>query len=393
MILYFQADKPHRWTLKDRRGSVIEDGISDTPGLIPVLDRTTQTVAVVAGERVTIHEVETPAKSRSKVLISAPYALEERLATSVDELAFTLLDFDAGRRATLAVVEKSYIEELRDMLDEFSLRLDAVVPEYFLLPLHHQARCTLARMPGEGYALRSGEFGGMKFDENTLEYWWRSLEDPDTAIAVNDIGVAKQLIEWGGTSISVWEIGAGFADWLRHGHTALERINVMGSVRPQDGQGGPSRLMKVAMVLFGVGLLARVGLDLYDNYVLYRKNTYLEKEIVKVFHEAFPDVRRIVNPRLQLEQRIKALRTGTVDGGSFQNLLSTLATAIPGARATLDEITFRDDFLMVTCTTADFAGLDLLKAKFQENKNIKVELISSGSRDNKVNARFKLQRA
>ena len=147
------------------------------------------------------------------------------------------------------------------------------------------------------------------------------------------------------------------------------------------------------MVVFGIGLLARVGVDLYDNYFLFQQNANLEREIVKVFHEAFPDVRRIVNPRLQLEQRIKELRTGSVDAGTFQSILYSLADAIPGANATLDEISFRDDFLLVTCSTPDFAGLDRLKARFSENKSVKVELISSGSRDNKVSARFKLQRA
>lgn len=393
MILYFHADPPHAWALVDRRGSVVEDGVCNTLSEIPVLARTTQAVVVVAGELVTVHEVQMPARSRGKALVSAPYVLEERLATNVDELAFTLLEFDPGKHATIAVVEQAYIEELQKKLDEIPLSMDAVVPEYFMVPLHQQARQTLAKMPNGKYALRIGEFGGMILDENTLEYWWQSLADLDAAVAVNDFKVAQQLIEWGGTSVSEWQIGADFPDWLRHGKTAPERINVMGPTSPAHRSGASSTLLKVAVILFGIGLLARIGVDLYENYALYRQNEILEQEIVKVFHEAFPDVRRIVNPRLQMEQGLKQLRTGAIDAGAFQTMLSSLAAAIPGAGATLDEITFRDDFLLVTCTTKDFAGLDRLKAKFSENRDVRVELISSGSRDNKVSARFKLQRA
>ncbi len=304
-----------------------------------------------------------------------------------------MLDFDPGKHATIAVVERAYIEELQKKLDEVPISMDAVVPEYFLVPLHQQARRTLASMSNGKYALRFGEFGGMILDDNTLEYWWQSLADLDAAVAVNDFKVAQQLIEWGGTSVSEWQIGTNFPDWLRHGKTAPERINVIGPVSPAHRSGASSTLLKVAVILFGIGLLARVGVDLYENYALYRQNEILEQEIVKVFHEAFPDVRRIVNPRLQMEQGLKQLRTGAIDAGAFQTMLSSLAAAIPGAGATLDEITFRDDFLLVTCTTKDFAGLDRLKAKFSENKDVRVELISSGSRDNKVSARFKLQRA
>ncbi|MFC1681501.1 type II secretion system protein GspL [Pseudomonadota bacterium] len=393
MILYFQADPPHRWALVDRRGSVVEDGISESPEDIPVLKKTSTTAAVVAGGKVTVHEVETPAKSRSKAMASAPYILEERLATNVDDLEFTILDFDAGQRVRIAVVDKGYLEGLQSSFAGLHLSLDAVVPEYFLVPLHHQARYSLARIHDGRYALRHGAFDGMNLDENTLEYWWQSLHDPNAAVAVNDVDVARRLIEWGGTSISVWEIGTEFPDWLRHGNTSLERVNVMGAVGSAGRREGPSVLMKVAMVVFGIGMLARVGVDLYDNFILYRQNANLEREIVKVFHEAFPDERRIVNPRLQLEQRINELRTGAVDGGAFQTILSSLAAAVPGVNATVDEISFRDDFLLVTCTTADFAGLDKLKARFSANKNVKVELISSGSRDNKVSARFRLESA
>jgi general secretion pathway protein L len=393
MILYFRAESPHLWALVDKRGSVVRDGTCDTPGEIPALEKASTVAAVVAGELVTVHEIDTPAKSRNKAMASAPYILEERLATNVDELAFTMLDFESGGRTRIAVLDKDYIEELQSSVAEIPLSLDVMVPEYFLVPLHHQARHALARMADGRYALRSGEFGGMILDENTLEYWWQSLGDPDAAIAVNDVDVARRLIKWGGTSVSLWEIGTEFPEWLRHGNTSLERINVMGEALASAGSGGPSTLMKVAMVVFGIGLLARVGVDLYDNYVLFQQNANLEREIVKVFHEAFPDVRRIVNPRLQLEQRIKELRTGSVDAGTFQSILYSLADAIPGANATLDEISFRDDFLLVTCSTPDFAGLDRLKARFSENKDVKVELISSGSRDNKVSARFKLQRA
>jgi general secretion pathway protein L len=167
----------------------------------------------------------------------------------------------------------------------------------------------------------------------------------------------------------------------------------MGSAGEFEGGASPSGLMKAAAVLFGIGIASRVGVDLHDHYVLHNQNAELEREIVRVFHEAFPDVRRIVNPRLQMEQRINQLRGSTVDAGALQAMLSVLAAAIPGTNATLDEIAFRGDSLLVTCTTADFAGLDRLKARFSEHGNVRVELMSSGSRDNKVSARFRLQLA
>ena len=393
VILYFQVEPPHRWALVDRRGEVVNEGVSETLELIPVPAKLSQAVAVVPGEVVTIHRVELPARSRSKALASAPYALEERLATDVDSLVFTVLDWQSGQHTTVSVIERAYIETLQSEFSKLPFSVTTLVPEYFLVPMHPQARYTLARMPNGTFALRAGECNGMILDENALEYWWHSVDDPDAAVAVNHLDSGRRLIELGGTSISEWEFGTEFPEWLRHGHTAIDRINVWDPVHGVGGPGESSRLLKVALAVFGLGLLTSLAVDIYDNYVLFRQNAAVDREIIQVFHETFPDIRRIVNPRLQMEQRITELRTGTVSAGEFQTLLASVARAIPVANATLDEITFRDDAMLITCTTADFAGLDRLRERLAMDNNINVELISSGSRDNKVNARFRLQRA
>ena len=47
VILYFQVLPPYRWVLVDRRGDVVNEGISETPELIPVPSRLSQAVGVV----------------------------------------------------------------------------------------------------------------------------------------------------------------------------------------------------------------------------------------------------------------------------------------------------------------------------------------------------------
>jgi len=393
VILYFHVRPPHRWVLVDRRGSVLDSGASDTLSQIPAAPRLSQAVAVIPGEVVTVHEVELPARSRRKAVASAPYALEERLATDVDKLVFTVLKWQSGQTAFVSVVERQYIESLQPEFTTLPFNVGAMVPEYFLVPLHPQARYTLARLSNGSYALRTAECNGMMLDDNALEYWWHSLGDLDASIAVNHLETGRRLIELGGTSIREWKLGLDFPEWLQHGQTPTERISVWQPVQSvgQSGKGSP--LLKVALGVFGMGLLVRLGVDIYEHYDLYQQDKIVSREIIQVFHDTFPQVRRIVNPRLQMEQRIRELRNHTVGEGVFQMLLASVARAIPAANATLEEVTFRDNAMLITCTTPDFAGLDRLKGRFAQDSNIQVELISSGSRDNKVSARFKLQRA
>ena len=391
MILYFHVDTPHEWVLLDRHGGIMDKGASITLDVLSLPKRLSQLVGVVPGTFVTTHDIELSARTKSKALAAIPYALEERLATDVDELVFALLDWSPGESATVSVVDKSYVESLQQKFTGLSWNVTALVPEFLLVPLHKQARFTLATLTDGSFALRSGESSGMVFDENTLEYWWSSLEDPNCAIAVNDREVARQLIELGGTTISEWDIGKTFSEWLVHGRSPIERINIVGGFQSNKTPNQSTAFYHAAVLLLCLGVATKVGLDLYENYVLYKKNNQIDREIVQIFQRTFPDVKRIINPRLQMEQQIKALRAGTVDAGQFQMLLSSVARVMPLVRATLEEITFRDQTLLITCTTENFAGLDKLKQHFAQDPSVRVELISSGSKDNKVSARFKLQ--
>ena len=391
MILYFHVDTPHEWVLLDRHNRIMDKGASIALDVLSLPKRLVQLVGVVPGTLVTTHDVELSARTKSKALAAIPYALEERLATDVDELVFALLDWKPGDRATVSVIEKRYVASLEQKFAELSWSVTALVPEFLLVPLHKQARFTLAKLTDGSYALRSGECSGMVFDENTVEYWWNSLEDPNCAIAVNDREVARRLIELGGTTISEWNIGKTFSEWLVHGRTPIERINIVRDFRSRQTSRGSAAFYQAAVVLLCLGVATKVGLDLYENYLLNTKNNQIDREIVHIFQRTFPEVKRIVNPRLQMEQQIKALKAGTVDAGQFQTLLYSVARVLPLVRATLEEITFKDHILLITCTTDNFAGLDKLKQHFAQDASVRVELISSGSKDNKVSARFKLQ--
>lgn len=393
MIIYFYVEAPYDWALLDRQGEVVGGGTSETLQGLPLPNHLNKMVGVVPGSLVTIHRVDLPARSRAKVLAAIPYALEERLATDVDELVFTMLDWKIGEYATVAVIDKHYIETLKADFANLDWQVNGLVPEFLLVPWHEQAQFTLARKNDGSYLLRSGECEGLVFDANALEYWWNSLNNPEVPIAVNDVEVARRLIGLGGTAVREWDIGRQFAEWLAHDHTPFERLNILKDLDAHEQSSRLKSWTRVAVMLLGLGILTRVGMDMYENYVLYRQSQAIDREIVEIFHETFPRITRIVNPRLQMEQQIKMLQTGRVDAGQFQVLLSAVARVVPLGDVTLEEITFRGNTLLITCTTKDFAGLDQLKQRFAQDAQVRVELISSGSRDNKVSARFKLQSA
>lgn len=345
-------------------------------------------IGVVPGDAVVIRRVHLPARSRRQAATAVPYALEETLATDVEDLHFAVLDWKRGEETTVAVVERRRMDAWREALR--GVHIDALVPEPMLLPLHPQAEYTIGKLPDGGAYVRGRDGASLALDVDAVELWWRELDNPHASVAVNDGEIAHRLVELGGSMVHEWGIGSDLASWLKHGEVPEVSANLLqGDYLPSErtqALGG----YKVAAGLLTLALLLRFAADGFEYLSLRAQDQELSAQIEATFRQAFPDVTRIVNPRVQMEQKLRELKSGFVGDGYFQLMLSAVAKAVPPARATVEEITFRDNAMIVTCSTSDFAGLDRLKQLFAHDQRLRVELLSSGSRDNRVSGRFKL---
>lgn len=390
MILYFSVEAPHRWIIVDRRHRVLDDGVAQSPDQLPARQhRITRRVGVVPGELVTMHSMRIPARSRAKAVAAVPYMLEESLASSVDDLEFRLLRWVRGGESKAAVMSRDVVAHWRRTLSDLPDRTDALLPEYLLLPRHTAGRCTVAADGRGRVIIRTGELDGMVINEGELDLWWEEVGDPGLPVAVNDPEHARHLVERGGLMVSEWRIGRDFTEWLKHGHQVPENLDLL-QRGPDSADALASRAwMKAAAVLFALALLIRLGVDGYDYLTLSSRERHLDRQIEATLKDAFPDITRIVDPKVQMQQRIAQLEGRTL-GGGFLALLSVVARAMPAAQATVEEISFRDSTLLVTCRTRDFAALDRLRQQFADNGRVTVDLVSSGSLENSVSGRFRL---
>lgn len=392
MIFFFAIEQPHRWVICKDNGILDSRGTVDSLDALEFPKNTNEVVAVAPINDVTIRKVEVPARTRSKALAAIPYALEETLASDVEQLHFVLLDWKQGAPATVGIIDKARMDNWYQAIGQIPFPVDALVPEHLLIPIHPQTDATIVRVDSDLVCIRMGLNEGIVLDEHSLDLWWHDLGRKDVAIACQDPEIARRLVGMGGTMIREWDVGTDFSQWLRH-HTHIDIAGnlLQGDYKPHH-QGQDVNRYKIAAAMLACAFVIQFVASGYEYFHLASQEKRLNEQIETVFRTTFPDARRIVNPRLQMEQRLKQLRSGHVGEGEFQILLSAVARAIPLAKGKIEEISFRDNALTVTCITSDFAGLDTLKKRFSEDPLVAVELLSSGSRDNRVSGRFKIVR-
>lgn len=388
-IVFVALDAPYRYAcLKEGKGVVASD-VARALSEVPLPKDVTRVVGVVRGEDVTIHKLALPMRNRAKALKAVPFALEERLAANVEDLHFAILD-QRGGEAFVAVVERTRMQSWQEAASALGRPLDSLLPDYLLLPLHPQMAFTLLRTAEGRVLLRAKDGGGFAGDDMAREAWWRELNDADAAVATNDRALARQLVELGATQVRLWEIGAAFPDWLQASDTFAGMPNILhGEYEPSHRRAGWRDWRAAAMVI-ALAAVIRLGADGFETFSLSAQDRQLDAEIRQVFQETFPEVKNIVNARLQMEQKAKQRLAGDVGAGEFQALLTVLAGARADAGAEFEEVSYEDRTLNVQCVVPDFAALDRLKQRLAADGRIKVELLSSGARDNKVTGRLRL---
>jgi len=226
-------------------------------------------------------------------------------------------------------------------------------------------------------------------DEQMLSYWWKEQKDKSLAIAVNDKELAKKLIELDGTHISEWNIGTDFRQWIGEGGDKPEAPDLLqGEFLPMHKKNQGSNL-KAGVIIAFVAALLFVGFDIVEMKLLENRQTALQANMTTLFKKSFPETRRNFTYSHYMS-KIERLKSGVVEIGDFQLLLAEVALALPVSKATLIELGFKNNKLDITCIVANFEQLNLFQQHLSKNKNVKVRLKTSGSREGKVTGQFQL---
>lgn len=339
-------------------------------------------IAVVPAEAVTLHAVNVPARRASELRQALPFALEDRLATPVEELHFV----SGARREELtevAVVSRHLMREWLQRLSGLKLAVDRCLADAQLLPRDaghlHVARVgdrlLLAHgkgawaIPVSDWLLWRARFGHATV--RGLQANGQFTESSDLPVAL-DRRVFLRLMAASADS-------AGAIDLLQ------------GEFAPIAQRAGQQRLWRWAAVLAGLAImlaLVDAGIGLLGER---QRRDALRAEMTQVFQQALPDARMTADPAAQLVAELG--RRGAGSSAGLFDLLRRAAPAIAqGSRYRLQAIDYRLGTLELEVGTADVSSLDALRETLGSS-GLLVELTGVDPGDEGVRGRLRLRGA
>lgn len=350
-------------------------------------------VLLVDGAALTLVETTLPARDLRTARRALPYAIEDALAEPVDELAFALVARGAGRYAA-AVWRAEARDALDAMLERSPIAPLLVTTEYDAMPVT-PGGCTI-HLVDDLAVVRLAGYAGIKLRRADLA----SLP-----------ALAREACA-AGAKVRVYGSPAAPPDWPV---AAFAGLDVEWRARLTDAELCAALAATPPLVLLeptvaralrarsrrwwqAVAAVALVTIVAYPAALAWRNATLSRAAEAQsaanrtTFAAAFPQVTRVVNPRVQADQALAALRAGAVQPVRFLAVLSALdalGDAELPAGTRVARAAFADGALELGIETTGMGAVEQLRSTLEAH-GLSADMLSAEAAADKVIARLRV---
>lgn len=404
LLLHFDPTKPDyaTWSHVNSQGELtsrIDSGSLQDAAAAAVQHKV---VVLLESSNVHLNHVKLPTSNRQKMLRAIPYALEDQLAEDIEDFHFVVGNTDAHYGTPVAGIRKDTIEQLLGDFQQAGISIDAIIPDAICTPVAPGQWSVLFH---DGKALVHFEsLIGTVIDAVNLPLLIeaslsKAENKPEKIVCFHlDGEEPEQLQQAFDTDIETIKIAYNnhpLVVFCGQYENARSLNLLQGGYKPKRKSTGHWYRWRLAASMAAVWLLLYSAITLSELNNYKSRNAELGIEIEDIYQKAFPGSKRIVNPRVQMEQKLNDLRNGL--GAQGSQFLALLTDAVPIVAAQKDisiqSIDFRNNRMEMGLTGTNLQAIENLNKQLNANINLKAEITTATSEKNNVSGSIRLQRS
>ena len=336
-----------------------------------------------------------PPMPGQKLRHAVPYAVEEQLAEEVESYHFALGKRSEEGSLPLLAVAQEQMTAWQQRFAEAELKPHACYDEAQLLPWQPGEVSLLLEPQGALLRLSAHEAYSLPSEalETMLELALQGLEAV-TALRIFDArGDEAQPPAWQGKLAQLeqhYEVVSEPLSLLSGGVNGATINLLQGAFSRREQLGKLWRPWRATAALLAAWLLLIGGQSIIEYQKLVAEEERLYRAVEQVYRDTFPEAKNVVNPKVQMEQKLKELSAGG-NGGAFVTLLGATAPVLGSAKGVeLHNLRYRQGELELELQLVDLPALDTLKEVLQQ-QGLEVEIRNATSRDNAVEGRLAIR--
>lgn len=352
-----------------------------------------KTVVLLDGASIHISSVNLPVKNHQKLLRAIPYALEEQIADDVEDLHFVAGKKQQNGDTPVAAIKHGTLKSIISSFNQAGIEPVAIIPDALCLAASPKQWAILVK---EGQAnIQFDSCNGGEFDIEYLPALLssylrkKSQVKPEKIILFLADDTTDTTIESAIRESLTDDIELLTVSYNTHPlvvfcgqYTNALSLNLLqDSYKPRSKGNAEWRRWRLAASLAALLLVLHLGNAGSQYHTLQQENDKLRVQIEQIYKSTFPESKKVVNARVQMEQKLNELKNaGTSnDNAGIITLLSDSADALSSEKdITLRAINYRNNKIDLELTSASLGAIESLNKKLNR-LNIKSEIISSSS--------------
>ena len=348
-------------------------------------------------------EASPPTQNRQRLLQAIPFALENQIADDIELQHFTIGRQHEDNSVPVAIVSKLKITNWLNKLEAAGIRPHAIYPETLCLPRDESGWTLLA--DEKTTLLRSGDFSGLTLDtgnaQQILELLLAQADEsqPGRLQLIYTSDKAKDQFDETRIAYLIEDFTPDQCDenpllMMAKNCHPKENLNLLHGPYLQDDH---SRvILRSWYPAFAVGLLLVIlGMisALHEQHTLSKQHQALSQQIEQLFKKSLPESKKMVNPRVQMSQKLKQLQSKGGDESGFLRLVNLSGKAIKNQQqTTLNGLSYRQGQLDIQLNIQDLQMLDQLKQQLEKSQ-LAVEIRSANAQKDRVKAHLQIKGA
>jgi len=392
LLMRLNPDDSLTWLTQDGQGRASATQRGAPPATAQT--RARRVIVLVPSEKVLLLETPRMSAQRTQFAKAVPFALEDQLASPVEELHFALPERLDDVRVPVAVVNRAALRAWLDRLVAEGIRADALLPDALALP--EAASGTLV-IEEKRALLRTARNNAFACDLAGLPQWLdiaATAEGATVSPEAFDFRAAPPLNLHGRISryhVRQRDALAFFAANL----SGDGPINLLqGEFAPAHRQAPARQLWRVAGLSAAAALLLVFAYDGVDVWRLSHESNRLDAAMRDTLHEAFPEMDAVAgDPRTVMDSALKRGGAGAQANGLL-GVLGQVAPIVGGTtRSTLKSIEYHNATLELGVRAPDVPTLDLMRERLGNLPGLKAEVTAANTAENGVDGRLRISGA
>ncbi len=352
-----------------------------------------------------INQLHLPTQNMQKMLKAIPYAIEEFIAEDIENFHFVVSKNKHNDKTSVVGIDKTTLQSIIQIFQQANIFIERIIPDVLCMAGDASNRQWACLNYHENSYLQTDRLNGMMLSHDILPYvLTKMLQDesqiiPEKILLFNEqedsstfdeLKIENKDIEL----ISIVYNTHPLVVFCGFYKQVLPLNLLQNKFKPKRKSSGYWHHWRLAASIAAIWLVLHLGLTSFQYSKLTEENNITKATIEKIYKKAFPKSRKIVNPRVQMEQKLKALKSNS--GNSNNGLIFLLAESFgtlshDKKNITLQSLTFRNNRMDIGLDSTNLQAIENLNKNLNNNSKIKSEITSSSSEKDKVKGNLRIE--